>query len=193
MALWPKDVWLVLDDYRLVDGHDVGDGMILLLEHLPPHVHVVISTRADPDLPLSRWRVRGELVEIGAAELRFSSKEAAAYLNGVVGLDLAADEVAALEQGTEGRVAALQLAALTLQGRDDVAGFIPGSPGMAGTSSITWLRRCSSTSRTRFAVSYDVVVVIEEQYTGNSDELRKSSIMPGEEAHEGPAMPGRAG
>jgi LuxR family maltose regulon positive regulatory protein len=124
LAAAPDDVWLVLDDYHVVDSHDVGDGMAFLLEHLPPHVHVVVSTRADPDLPLSRWRVRGELVEIRAAELRFTSDEAAAYLNEVAGLDLAAEDVAALEERTEGWIAALQLAALSIQGRDDVSGFI---------------------------------------------------------------------
>lgn len=124
LAAAPNGVWLVLDDYHSVDGRDVGDGMAFLLEHLPPHVHVVISTRADPELLLSRWRVRGELVEIRAAELRFTSEEAAAYLNEVAGLDLAVEDVAALERRTEGWIAALQLAALSLQGREDVAGFI---------------------------------------------------------------------
>lgn len=124
LAAAPEDVWLVLDDYHLVDSNQVRNGMVFLLEHLPPHVHVVISTRADPDLPLSRWRVGGDLVEIRAAELRFTSEEAAAYLNEVAGLDLAADDVAALEQRTEGWIAALQLAALSIQGRDDAAGFI---------------------------------------------------------------------
>ena len=66
-------MWLVLDDYHLVDNHEVGDGMTFLLEHLPPHVHVVLSTRADPTCQLARWRVRGELVEIRAADLRFTS------------------------------------------------------------------------------------------------------------------------
>jgi LuxR family maltose regulon positive regulatory protein len=65
------EVWLVLDDYHLVDNHEVKEGVAFLLEHLPAQVHVVISTRADPDLPLARWRVRGELVEIRAADLRF--------------------------------------------------------------------------------------------------------------------------
>jgi LuxR family maltose regulon positive regulatory protein len=124
LAAAPSGVWLVLDDYHLVDSHDVGEGMAFLLEHLPPHVHVVLSTRADPDLPLSRWRVRGEMVEIRAADLRFTSEEAAAYLNEVAGLDLTAEDVAALEQRTEGWIAALQLAALSIQGRDDAAGFI---------------------------------------------------------------------
>lgn len=124
LATVPHGVWLVLDDYHLADSRDVGDGMVFLLDHLPPQVHVVISTRADPDLPLSRWRVRGELVEIRAAELRFTSAEAGSYFKGVAGLDLSAAEVTALEQRTEGWIAALQLAGLSLQGRDDVAGFI---------------------------------------------------------------------
>jgi LuxR family maltose regulon positive regulatory protein len=124
LAAAPGDVWLVLDDFHLVDSPDVGDGMAFLLEHLPPRVHVVVSTRADPDLPLSRWRVRGELVEIRAADLRFTSDEAAAYLHEATGLDLATEDVAALEERTEGWIAALQLAALSLQGRDDVGGFI---------------------------------------------------------------------
>ncbi len=124
LAAAPADVWLVLDDYHLVDNHDLRDGMVFLLEHLPPHVHVVISTRADPDLPLPRWRARGELVEIRAADLRFTSDEAASYLNEVAGLDLAAEDVTALEERTEGWIAALQLAALSIQGRADASGFI---------------------------------------------------------------------
>ncbi len=124
LAAAPEAVWLVLDDYHVVDSRDVNVGMAFLLEHLPPHVHVVVSTRADPDLPLSRWRVRGELVEIRAAELRFTSDEAVAYLNDLAGLGLAAEDVAALEERTEGWIAALQLAALSLRGRADVGGFI---------------------------------------------------------------------
>jgi LuxR family maltose regulon positive regulatory protein len=124
LAAAPGEVWLVLDDYHLVDSHDVRNGMTFLLEHLPPHVHVVLSTRADPELPLSRWRVRGELVEIRAADLRFTSDEAAAYLNEATGLQLSAGDVEVLEERTEGWIAALQLAALSIQGRDDVDGFI---------------------------------------------------------------------
>jgi ATP/maltotriose-dependent transcriptional regulator MalT len=124
LAAAPCEVWLVLDDYHMVDSHEVGEEMAFLLEHLPSRVHVVVSTRADPDLPLSRWRVRGELVEIRAADLRFTSDEATAYLNAVAGLDLAPGDVAVLEERTEGWIAALQLAALSLQGHDDVSGFI---------------------------------------------------------------------
>jgi LuxR family maltose regulon positive regulatory protein len=123
------DIVLVLDDYHIIDARDVQDGMAFLLDHLPPHLHVVIAGRADPALPLARLRGRGELVEIRAAELRFTPDEAAAYLNEMMGLQLTARDVAALEGRTEGWIAALQLAALSMQGRDDVAGFIAGFAG----------------------------------------------------------------
>jgi len=103
--------------------------MAFLLDHLPPQLHLVIAGRADPALPLARLRGRGELVEIRAAELRFTPDEAAAYLNEMMGLQLTARDVAALEGRTEGWIAALQLAALSMQGRDDVAGFIAGFAG----------------------------------------------------------------
>ncbi len=124
-----NDVVLVLDDYHVIDARDVQDGMAFLLEHLPPQIHLVIASRADPALPLARLRGRGELVEIRAADLRFTPDEAVAYLNGVMGLVLTARDVAALEGRTEGWIAALQLAALSMQGRDDVAGFIAGFAG----------------------------------------------------------------
>jgi LuxR family transcriptional regulator, maltose regulon positive regulatory protein len=85
LSTMPDDIHLVLDDYHLVDGPDVQAGMTFLLEHLPPQVHLVISTRADPTLPLARLRARGELVEIRAGDLRFTLDEAAAYLNDVTG------------------------------------------------------------------------------------------------------------
>jgi LuxR family maltose regulon positive regulatory protein len=124
-----NDIVLVLDDDHVVDAHDIQGGMAFLLEHLPPQVHLVIATRADPALPLARLRGRGELVEIRAADLRFTPDEAAAYLNEVMGLDLTARDIAALEGRTEGWIAALQLAALSIQGRDDIAGFIAGFAG----------------------------------------------------------------
>ena len=124
-----NDVVLVLDDYHVIEARDVQDGMAFLLEHLPPQIHLVIAGRADPALPLARLRGRGELVEIRAADLRFTADEAAAYLNGSMGLVLTAQDVDALEGRTEEWIAALQLAALSLQGRDDVAGFIAGFAG----------------------------------------------------------------
>ena len=124
-----NDVVLVLDDYHVIDARDVQDGMAFLLEHLPPQIHLVIASRTDPALPLARLRGRGELVEIRAADLRFTPGEAAAYLNGVMGLVLTAADVAALEGRTEGWIAALQLAALSMQGREDVTAFIAGFAG----------------------------------------------------------------
>ena len=125
----PDDIVLVLDDHHLVDAHEVQIGLGFLLEHLPPRIHLVIATRADPTMPLGRLRARGELVEIRAADLRFTPDEATAYLNGMMGLDLSARDVSALEVRTEGWIAALQLAALSIRGRDDVAGFIAGFAG----------------------------------------------------------------
>ena len=123
------DVVLVLDDYHVIDARDVQDGMAFLLDHVPAGLHVVIAGRADPALPLARWRARGELVEIRAAELRFTPDEAATYLGETMGLTLTAQEVTVLEARTEGWIAALQLAALSMQGREDVAGFIAGFAG----------------------------------------------------------------
>ena len=124
-----NDIVLVLDDEHMVDALDIQGGMAFLLEHLPPRIHLVIATRADPALPLARLRGRGELVEIRATDLRFTPDEAAAYLNDVMDLDLTAQDIAALEGRTEGWIAALQLAALSIQGRDDIAGFIAGFAG----------------------------------------------------------------
>ena len=124
-----NDVVLVLDDYHVIDARDVQDAMAFLLEHLPPQIHLVIASRADPPLPLARLRGRGELAEIRAADLRFTPGEAAAYLNEVMGLVLTAADVAALEGRTEGWIAALQLAALSMQGREDVTAFIDGFAG----------------------------------------------------------------
>ena len=129
LAGLPRDVVLVLDDYHLIEAREVQDGMGFLLEHLPRQVHLVIATRADPPLPLARLRGRGELVEVRVADLRFTADEAAAYLERVMGLSLTAEDVEALDGRTEGWIAALQLAALSLQGRDDVAGFIRGFTG----------------------------------------------------------------
>lgn len=124
LAEAPGEVWLVLDDYHVIEHPDVRQGMAFLLEHLPPSVHVVLSTRADPDLPLARWRVRREIVEIRAADLRLPTDEATTYLDEATGRHLAADDIAVLEERTEGWIAALQLAALSIHGREDVSGFI---------------------------------------------------------------------
>jgi LuxR family transcriptional regulator, maltose regulon positive regulatory protein len=129
LSVLPDDLNLVLDDYHLAEGPDIQQGLTFLLERLPPQVHLVLSTRADPALPLARWRARGELVEVRAADLRFTATEAVNYLNGTCSLDLRADDVAALDTRTEGWVAALQLAALSLTGREDASAFIAGFAG----------------------------------------------------------------
>jgi LuxR family maltose regulon positive regulatory protein len=125
----PDETVLVLDDYHTVDSPDVQAGMTFVLDHLPAHVRVVIASRTDPALPLARMRARGELIEIRAGDLRFTPDEADAYFNGVLGLGLTPIDVAALEGRTEGWVAALQLAGLSMQGRDDVTGFIASFAG----------------------------------------------------------------
>ncbi|WP_284754893.1 LuxR C-terminal-related transcriptional regulator [Arthrobacter sp. efr-133-R2A-120] len=125
----PNRLVLVLDDYHVIDNQDLQEGLAFLLENMPAHLQLVIASRADPALPLARLRARGRLLEIRAADLRFTLKEAAAYFNGVMGLGLTAKDIAALEGRAEGWIAALQLAALSMQGRDDVAGFIAGFAG----------------------------------------------------------------
>ena len=125
----PRDLLLVLDDYHLVEAHGVHDGLAFVLDHRPPQLHVVLATRTDPPLGLARLRARGELVEVRTADLRFTAEESAAYLNDSMGLSLAEGDVEALDARTEGWIAALQLAALSMHGREDVSGFIAGFAG----------------------------------------------------------------
>jgi LuxR family maltose regulon positive regulatory protein len=120
---------LVLDDYHRVENPDLEPSVTYLLEHLPQQVHLIISTRVDPALPLARLRARGELVEIRAADLRFTAPEVATFFNDVASLDLTTGDIAALETRTEGWAAALQLAALSLAGRADTGAFIAAFAG----------------------------------------------------------------
>jgi len=115
---------LVLDDYHLITAEPIHHALAYLIDHLPPHIHLVVSTRADPPLPLARLRVRGQLTELHAADLRFTPDETAIFVRRVMGLHLSADQVAALEARTEGWIAGLQLAALSMQGQQDIAGFL---------------------------------------------------------------------
>lgn len=120
---------LVLDDYHVITARPVHETVAFLLDHRPPLLHLVILTRADPPLPLARLRARDQLVEIRAADLRFTTVEAAAFLNQIGGLSLSPADVEALEARTEGWIAGLQLAALALKGRGDVAGFVRAFTG----------------------------------------------------------------
>ncbi len=129
LAALPQEVVLVLDDYHFIDHEAITSGMSFLLERLPTTVHVVLSTRADPALPLARFRAHGDLVEVRAGDLRFTPVEVAAYVDGAVGPSLDTQQVAILEERTEGWIVALQLAALSMNGRTDVADFIASFSG----------------------------------------------------------------
>lgn len=123
------EVVLALDDYHVIEETAVHDAVAFLLEHLPPQISLAIATRADPPLPLPRLRVRAELTEVRAADLRFTPDEAEVFLRRVMGLDVTAEQVAALDARTEGWVAGLQLAGLSLRGQDRPESFISAFTG----------------------------------------------------------------
>ena len=110
----PHEIAIVLDDYHLITSEPVHEAVSFLLEHLPENVRLVVSGRTDPPLPLPKLRARDQMTELRAADLRFTTEEATAFLGDVMGLALSAADVAALEEVTEGWVAALQLAALSM-------------------------------------------------------------------------------
>ncbi len=131
IATIPNNFIFVLDDYHIIDSKPVDNALTFLLEHLPSQMHLVIATREDPHLPLSRLRVRGQLTELRAADLRFTPSEATEFLNQVMGLNLSAEDIASLENRTEGWIASLQLAALSIQGHAsrDATSFIKSFSG----------------------------------------------------------------
>ena len=120
---------LVLDDYHVIETPDIHQQLSFLLEHIPPHMHLVISSRSDPPLPLARLRARDQLIELHERDLRFRRAEAVKFLNEVMSLPLTSEQIAALETRTEGWIAGLQLAALSLRGHDDVSGFVRAFTG----------------------------------------------------------------
>ena len=146
IAAMPDQFILVLDDYHLIDNPSVDKALTFLLKHQPPQMHLVIASREDPPLPLSRLRVRSQLTELRASDLRFTPDEAAAFLNQVMGLNLAPADINALENRTEGWIAGLQLAALSMQGQQDVSGFVQ-----------------SFTGSHRFVLDYLVEEVLQQQ------------------------------
>ena len=160
IATIPNNFILVLDDYHSVDAQAVDDALAFLLEHQPPQMHLVIATREDPHLPLARLRVRGQLTELRAADLRFTPTEAAEFLNQVMGLNLSADDVAALDTRTEGWIAGLQLAALSMQGHQDTASFIK-----------------SFTGSHHFVLDYLIQEVLQQQPATIQDFLLRTSIL----------------
>jgi LuxR family transcriptional regulator, maltose regulon positive regulatory protein len=151
---------LVLDDCHVIDARPIDQALAFLVEHMPPQLHLVMTAREDPPLPLARLRARGQLTELRAADLRFTSDETAAFLSQVMGLSLSTSEIAALEARTEGWIAGLQLAALSMQGQQDVAGFIRSFAG-----------------DNRYIVDYLVEEVLQRQPEGVRTFLLQTAIL----------------
>ncbi|MCP4359906.1 MAG: tetratricopeptide repeat protein [Chloroflexi bacterium] len=136
MAAFVNDVvpvsipfYLILDDYHTIESVEIDRAMAFLLDHMPPHMTLVITSRTDPGFPISRLRVRGQLTEIRADDLRFTEAEATQFLHESMNLTLSPEQIAALETRTEGWIAGLQMAALSMQGRADTANFITAFTG----------------------------------------------------------------
>jgi len=166
IAAIPGRILLALDDYHLIEVQPIHDDLTFVLEHLPPQMHLVIATREDPHLPLARLRARGQLTEVRAADLRFSSSEAADFFNRVMGLDLSVEDIAALEARTEGWIAGLQLAALALQGTFSVQGHKDASSLIE-----------SFTGSHRFVLDYLIEEVLQQQPERIRSLLLQTSIL----------------
>jgi len=151
---------LVLDDFHVITDQRVNDEVTFFLDSMPPQMHLILSSRADPPWPLARLRARREMTELRTNDLRFTPKEAAAFLNEVMRLDLSPEDVAALEDRTEGWIAGLQMAALSMRGREDVSGFIRAFTGSH-----------------RFILDYLVEEVLEQQSPAIQEFLLKTCIL----------------
>jgi LuxR family maltose regulon positive regulatory protein len=163
-ATTSDDFVLVLDDYHLIDTKQVDTAITFVLEHLPPKMHLVITTREDPHLPLARLRARNHLNELRVADLRFTASEAAEFLNQVMGLKLSADDVSTLETRTEGWITGLQFAALTLTKQDY-------------TRHETTSLIASFTGRHRFVLDYLAEEVLQYQPASVQTFLLRTSIL----------------
>lgn len=129
LAAIPAPFLVILDDYHLIEAKPVHDALTFLLEHQPPQMHLLISTRVDPPLPIARLRGRGQLTELRQNDLRFTLEETAEFLNTAMDLRLSIPDVAALASRTEGWIAGLQLAAVSMRGQDDPAHFVQAFAG----------------------------------------------------------------
>jgi LuxR family maltose regulon positive regulatory protein len=124
-----ETVAVVLDDYHIIESQSIHDGVTFLIEHMPPNMHLILTTRVDPSLPLGRLRARDELNELRANDLRFSVDETTTFLNQVMGFNLSLAEASVLEARTEGWIAGLQIAAFSMKGRENISGFIQAFSG----------------------------------------------------------------
>jgi LuxR family maltose regulon positive regulatory protein len=129
MALIPDPMTLILDDFHLITQHQIHDALVFALDNLPPQLHLALSGRADPPWPLARLRARGQMSELRAGDLRFTSQEVAAFLKAATQLELSPEDVAALEERTEGWIAGLQMAAISMRGREDTSDFVRAFTG----------------------------------------------------------------
>ncbi len=120
---------LVMDDYQFISNTAINEGITFFLDHAPPGLHLIIATRSDPPIPTARFRARNQLLEIRADDLRFTLDETAQFLDRVMGVSLSLENIAALDQRTEGWIAGLQMAALSMHGRTDVTQFIEAFSG----------------------------------------------------------------
>jgi LuxR family maltose regulon positive regulatory protein len=160
IAAYPGSIILVLDDHHAIQSSAVDKALAFLLERLPPQMRLVIATREDPHLPLARLRAQGQLTELRAADLRFTSSEAAEFLDQVMSLGLSAEDIAILESRAEGWIAGLQLAALSIQGRKDVSSLIH-----------------SFTGSHRFVLDYLIEEVLEQQPESIQTFLLQTSVL----------------
>jgi LuxR family maltose regulon positive regulatory protein len=155
-----RDFAVVLDDYHLIKSDAIHTALAFWLDHMPPRMHLVIATRADPPLPLAHFRGRGTLVEVGADDLRFTDEEAARLLKEMLGVSLTAEQVAALNAHTEGWVVGLKMAALSVRGQRDIQSFISGFTGSQ-----------------RYVMDYLVEEVLKRQTGEVRDFLLKTSVV----------------
>jgi LuxR family maltose regulon positive regulatory protein len=166
----PEAFVLVLDDYHLIISQVIHSAVTFLVDHLPENLHLVLASRADPPLPLARLRARGHLTELRQSDLRFTTGEAAAFLNNVMGLALSAEDVAALEARTEGWIAGLQMASLAMQARLSLQGH---RPHPATHSEFVE----AFTGSHRFVLDYLVEEVLEQQPPALQEFLLRTSIL----------------
>lgn len=160
MAELPRPLVFGLDDYHLIETETVHPALAFLLDNLPPQVHMVIASRRGLPLSLARLRARGAVTELSGIDLRFTAAESAQFLRQTMGLTLTAAEIALLEERTEGWIAGLQLAALSLHGREDAAGFVKEFSGSH-----------------RYVLDYLLAEVLQRQPAGVQNFLQQTSIL----------------
>lgn len=160
ISIIPDNFVLILDDYHVIDATLIDNALTFLLKHLPPQMHLVITTREDPDLPLAQLRARGQLTELRVTDLRFTRTEATGFLNQVMGLNLSVEDIATLETRTEGWIAGLQLAAISMQGYRNTTQFLK-----------------SFTGSHRFVLDYLTEEVLQQQSESVQNFLLHTSIL----------------